>query len=443
MKSLRSLLWSAGVVSALLAGCNAILGNEVGVLGDLGPDASTASDGASDGFFVSDTPADQALPDAGPTFDGAVTCPPGQKNCAGACISIVNPNFGCGGASCNICPNEHSTKVDCIGLDGGSVCKATCADGFLDCNGISDGCETDISKSDNCGGCGNKCPTNPVKVCSKASNGVYGCVSTCPAPQVQCVAGGDCVDTSTAIDNCGGCGKPTCTAPTNADPICTGGVCGFKCKALFHLCGGQCVPDSTVTACGTSCKDCTPGSGLNVTPSCDLGACTYTCLAGTADCDNDLPSLGAAGDGCEVALATTLAHCGSCPNDCASQGPSNSTASCSNGTCHYQCNAGSHLCGPACVSDTSAQQCGTGCVDCAANAPANSTMACQTGSCAYTCATGFSDCNGDIGQRGAGDGCETNTTNDNANCGACNAPCTAGSTYCCHSACIDVAQTCP
>ncbi len=436
MSAARALLLAAAAIFAMVVGCNAILGNRSGSLVDDGMDATT-SDAASDGFFLSDAPVDQALPDASGAFDAAVGCPPGQKNCAGACISIINPNFGCGGPSCDICPNQHATKVDCIGLDGGIACKATCADGYRDCAGAFNGCETDISKSDNCGGCGIKCSANYV--CSKGAGGIYGCVSTCPAGQLQCVAGGDCIDTTTDTAHCGGCTTP-CSPPANADPTCAGSTCGFRCKALFHDCGGVCVPDSTVTACGVACKDCTPSASLNVTPSCDLGACTYTCLGGTADCDNDLPQ-GTSGDGCEVALATSTKHCGTCPNDCTLQGPSGSTASCVGGACNFACNGGSHNCAAACVPDNSTAQCGAGCVDCAANAPAQSSLSCNSGSCAYACALGFADCNGDIGLLGAGNGCETNTTNDNANCGGCNAPCT-GSTYCCKSACIDVAQSC-
>jgi FG-GAP repeat/FG-GAP-like repeat/Stigma-specific protein, Stig1 len=60
----------------------------------------------------------------------------------------------------------------------------------------------------------------------------------CAANETACA--GTCVDTSTDLDDCGGCGHE-CTAPQNASATCQAGTCGFTCNAGFVLVGGSCV----------------------------------------------------------------------------------------------------------------------------------------------------------------------------------------------------------
>jgi hypothetical protein len=118
-------------------------------------------------------------------------------------------------------------------------------------------------------------------------------------------------------------------------------------------------------------------------------------------------------------------HCGTCDNAC---GPAQI---CSNGACG--CGPTATLCGGACV-DTTADpaNCGTCDFLCPDGGP-NTTPACEKGLCGFACAQGFSDCDN------AAPGCETSTSADPQNCGACGLACQSpGNTTvtCANSMCV-------
>jgi hypothetical protein len=104
------------------------------------------------------------------------------------------------------------------------------------------------------------------------------------------------------------------------------------------------------------------------------------------------------------------------------------TATCTNGACGATCPAGTHACADKCVADNDATACGAACTVCAV--PANATAACAAGACGLgACAAGFGNCD-----MMPANGCETNLTNDPANCGACGTVCAAPMT-CVNSVC--------
>ena len=110
--------------------------------------------------------------------------------------------------------------------------------------------------------------------------------------------------------------------------------------------------------------------------SCNSGACSIaSCSGDYLDCDGDFTN------GCEVD-GSTADNCGSCGNVCP--------------------------------------------------AAANAVASCQAGSCAFLCNSPFADCDGD-----PTNGCETDTTTDEANCGACGTACstTYGSSECISGLC--------
>jgi hypothetical protein len=79
----------------------------------------------------------------------------------------------------------------------------------------------------------------PGEVCKKGSGG--GCVP-CPAGTTAC--SGQCVDTLTDANNCGGCGN-VCHGPdpnggTALPPECINGYCGSRCTAPGTQCIQQC-----------------------------------------------------------------------------------------------------------------------------------------------------------------------------------------------------------
>ena len=100
-----------------------------------------------------------------------------------------------------------------------------------------------------------------------------------------------------------GIDAPTSPADASANDAST---------CAFTLCSGQCVDTtSDVDNCGGCGQGCTPS---NVSEAeCVSSACTYTaCASGYGDCD------GNTANGCEANLNTDPSHCGSCSSSCSS-----------------------------------------------------------------------------------------------------------------------------
>jgi alpha-tubulin suppressor-like RCC1 family protein len=162
--------------------------------------------------------------------------------------------------------------------------NVTCATGTADCNDNGlDGCETDITATQNCGACGNACAAGDTCVDG-------ACVQPCNPGFTAC--SGVCVNESTDPDNCGACGV-TCDVPPSscyaASGTCSSGACVYNPLPINTTCpGGLC----------DGVGDCTPcPAGLSL--------CGATCVSETNDPDN----------------------CGGCGNAC----PSGDV--CSGGTC--------------------------------------------------------------------------------------------------------------
>ncbi len=170
----------------------------------------------------------------------------------------------------------------------------------------------------------------------------------------------------------------------------------------------------------TTAADC--ASRSHASASCADGACTYSCETNRSDCDGD-PS-----NGCEADL-TSVDACGSCDVACDSGQLCDSSG-------------GSPVCSDMCAATT----CGTQCVDTTTNPAhcgrcdmvctdvAGATATCVSSVCGFTCAADRGDCDGD-----ESNGCEADTANELANCGACGAACDdthVASGSCAASACV-------
>ena len=246
-------------------------------------------------------------------------CETGFHACSKLCVK--NGSLANCGPSCSPCPAPgKNANATC----DGSKCGVSCYLGFADCNGGTDGCETDISLNANCGACGNACTGSSL--CAPKAGGGFACVSDCTGSTTKC--SGVCVDTTTSPTNCGGCGH-VCDAVPHARTTCSSSTCGFLCDVGYHVCAGACVPDDAVTSCGpSSCTACpTPP---HTTATCDGTACGTTCVAGFKDCN------GSPGDGCEVDLSDPKT-CGSCGGACPV--PPHGSATCTGGVCGFTCNA--------------------------------------------------------------------------------------------------------
>jgi hypothetical protein len=222
---------------ALLAGCNELAG--IGSPELVGDDAaaegggpSPVGDAAAEGGGPVDATADTgAVPDTGKTADATEDSPIAPEagadadakapctglSCDGGCVASDVHNCGACGHDCTALPNV-SGPVTCTASGQCSVPATSCASGWAHCSGNPDqGCETDITKPADCGGCGTVCPAT-MPLCSGSGNArscTNGCSGTTPT-----LCSGSCVDTQTDNNNCGGCGK---LCPPSA--TCSGGVC--------------------------------------------------------------------------------------------------------------------------------------------------------------------------------------------------------------------------
>ena len=164
-------------------------------------------------------------------------------------------------------------------------------------------------------------------------------------------------------------GSAACTLVVGTDELQAGDH-GLGCNSSQKVCPdpsapgrGMCV-STTNPNFGCSDSGCGACALPNAVPRCKTdGTCAISTCTGTHyDCN------GMAGDGCEIDLSRDERNCGSCGNECtAEQG----ATSCSSGTCVI-----------------------------------------------VFCTAPYADCD-----QKYGNGCETDTNNDAANCGGCNQPC--------------------
>eukprot|EP01112_Ceratiomyxa_fruticulosa_P003362 TRINITY_DN1371_c0_g1_i3.p1 TRINITY_DN1371_c0_g1~~TRINITY_DN1371_c0_g1_i3.p1 ORF type:complete len:675 (-),score=106.85 TRINITY_DN1371_c0_g1_i3:172-2196(-) len=185
------------------------------------------------------------------------------------------------------------------------------------------------------------------------------------------------VNNATNAYHCGSCSN-NCTAFSEVSTAeCSSSICGIlSCSNGFFDCNLLSADGCEVTSamvsdnndmCGSCTNNCSALANVAST-SCSGGICQIAkCADGWANVDG-VPS-----NGCEVDLTTDVHNCGSVGNNC-----------------HSLNNVqGVHCANSFCVVDS--------------------------------CANGFGNCDGIVGN-----GCETNTTNDFSNCGACGHVCTLG-----------------
>jgi hypothetical protein len=365
----------------------------------------------------------------------SLTCDNGWENCNGEQPGNSPLNDGCEvNIGANIAQCGACGKA-CVSTNGSNPlcalgkCTLTCNAGFFDCNGSAaadtfDGCEIHISGDVfNCGGCGNLCNSdNGVATCINGACGIncnpgYGNCDGDPANGCE-------TQTSSDINHCGTC--PTICSAANGTPACNGGVCGIACNPGAGDCDGiasnGCEVNLTTstTHCGTCNNLCV---GTHGTVVCQAGTCTITaCQPGWGNCDNN------ASNGCEDAVQSDPAHCGTCPGGCptsagcpAACSTNHTTPTCVGGACQISnCAAGWGNCNntPGDGCEINLQGDPNNCGSCAkVCSSANGTPSCTTGSCNIVCATGFGNCDANILN-----GCETATAADPGHCGSCT-PC--------------------
>jgi hypothetical protein len=181
-------------------------------------------------------------------------CPPGTRECAGACVSVALDPGNCGACGRRCPPGQVCVAGRCqggadgtTGVGGGGGCTSSsgCAPGTACDEGTAVnrcppgktqcGCECVDTGSDphNCGRCGRPCPSG--QFCVRGT-----CQASCGSDLTPCEE--RCVDVKKDAQNCGRCGH-TCEG---INPACCGGVCvdlavnPKHCGQCFHACSDFC-----------------------------------------------------------------------------------------------------------------------------------------------------------------------------------------------------------
>ncbi len=135
-------------------------------------------------------------------------------------LGTVNDCASCGDAC-------HFTNAAAV-CQGGVCAMGACAAGFGDCNGnASDGCETPLGTASDCAGCGNVCSFANAAATCQGNACVMG---ACAAGFGDCdgSASDGCETALSTTNNCGACGRAC--APGQACNATSGGfACGQPC----------------------------------------------------------------------------------------------------------------------------------------------------------------------------------------------------------------------
>ena len=269
-----------------------------------GPGGSSGGTGGATGIGgTTGTGGKPQLPDAGSkdTGNGLVDARPPDL----VPDRMVMPDVGGCPVDCTQLPHvQAGAYVACVN----GICNLNgynCAFGFAHCSSTQNiGCETDLSKNTDCGGCGIQCYDGTS--CHTVNSYNY-CLADCQAPAPdRCDF--SCVDLQTDVDNCGSCAN-----------FCTGSNERVACQQ------GKCVSlgcnDSTVADC-TSDPGCEtilgndPNCGGCNDPACSLANTLYTCSDGLG-CKASVCSVGFANcnttsPDCETTVASPAAGSGTC-----------------------------------------------------------------------------------------------------------------------------------
>lgn len=268
-------------------------------------------------------------------------CPPGLTACGGDCLDLMTDAQNCSGCG-QACTLSHASSI----CAGGSCAVGACDADWADCDGDpSNGCETDLTTTSNCGACGANCD---LQHASSTCSGGNCAIASCEDGYADCNdTASDGCETHIASDarNCGACNN-ACDLP-HATSTCSDGTCTIvACDAGWANCDGDdstgCETDITTTsncgACGNTCD--LP----HATSICDNGTCAIDrCDDGYRDCN------GVASDGCEVDITSDAQHCGGCDTACTSDNDclvnpgtcENSVCSFSNQSNGVSCSGGS------------------------------------------------------------------------------------------------------
>jgi serine/threonine protein kinase len=148
-----------------------------------------------------------------------LSCPPGAKLCNERCVSLDQPEFGCGAPQCFRCDIANAT-ARCNRLNECDI--AVCYQAFDNCDGnAANGCETNVRiDPDHCGSCQHLCPDLP--------HAQRGCGDVCTI--WRCDAG---------YRDCNGVVADGCEVAVGKDRL-NCGHCGARCPPGKSCHDGRC-----------------------------------------------------------------------------------------------------------------------------------------------------------------------------------------------------------
>ncbi len=193
--------------------------------------------------------------------------------CGPYCVDLRSNGKHCGACG-NVCdhsslppPPAHAE----YGCQFSHCGQPKCVDNsWGDCNvdldsDHSDGCETSLTTTTNCGACGISCAAG--QTCGKRTSASKFVQCLCPDPSTYCPQGHPLLDPCKRLDtdptNCGACSR---ACPGKERPhfvvTCTLGVCGGQCAEHFEDCDAlyengcetnTLVDNRNCGACGNAC----------------------------------------------------------------------------------------------------------------------------------------------------------------------------------------------
>jgi len=220
-----------------------------------------------------------------------IACRLGQTLCGTTCVNLDTDENNCGECG-NVCRSGYScSNGRCASLacgEGQTLCGTRCVN--LEIN------------EENCGECGNACGS--TRVCLNGE-------CTCPTGMTECMRqssfgmGGSgvvfCAELQHDADNCGRCGNECPSGQVCQDGVCGG--CAIPCGDGETCCGGQCLEtewdEANCGECGRTCSGqegtCCNGNCTNLRNTRHCGGCNrecppaWICVDGNACCLGFIP----------------------------------------------------------------------------------------------------------------------------------------------------------
>ncbi|MFW5920276.1 MAG: hypothetical protein ACOCUS_00450 [Polyangiales bacterium] len=273
-----------------LGACSQI--TDFGRFGERDGAADADMDGATDagdaGMDAGDAGMDGATDGAMDSgSDGAMDGGDGAMDGGDACTADTSSDPNNCGECGNICPTPTNGSAACVGGE----CDIDCDPGFANCDGDATSCETELGTLTDCTSCGNACIYEHASaVCETDGCALEDCVSGWG----DCNSDPDdgCEQDLSSPDHCG-----MCDNPCGSDEVCSGDACAESCGDTETDCDGACVDTMTsISHCGGCDMPCERD---HATAECEGGTCAIdTCDSGYGNCDED------DSNGCEEELQT-------------------------------------------------------------------------------------------------------------------------------------------